>query len=213
MRTLPSGCAGRAPRGVMIWGLLHDPRGILMRAMPTTVTAVTALLLLTACGGENGGDGAKDDAKQESGACSTATVSVEVGPASEAPAAGDNGEVPVNLVNQGPSCVLDGFPGASLVAAGGEPVALAPTDGATAQKLTLPEGGSASFTITYVRGPEDAGRSLDAKTLEIGLPGDSATRDFPWSYGPVANQGEGEGTATGTGTADATVSAFQRSGD
>ncbi|PWI11698.1 hypothetical protein DIZ27_06175 [Streptomyces sp. NWU339] len=184
-----------------------------MRAMPTTVTAVTALLLLTACGGENGGDGAKDDAKQESGACSTATVSVEVGPASEAPAAGDNGEVPVNLVNQGPSCVLDGFPGASLVAAGGEPVALAPTDGATAQKLTLPEGGSASFTITYVRGPEDAGRSLDAKTLEIGLPGDSATRDFPWSYGPVANQGEGEGTATGTGTADATVSAFQRSGD
>ncbi|MGY3203186.1 hypothetical protein ACVW19_003701 [Streptomyces sp. TE5632] len=200
----------------MIWGLFHDLRGIIMRAMPTTVTAVTALLLLTACGGENGGDGAKDDAKQESGACSIATVSLEVGPASEAPAAGDTGEVPVDLVNQGPACVLDGFPEASLVAAGGEPVALAPTDGATAQKLTLAEGGSASFTVTYVRGPEGAGRSLDAKTLEIGLPGDSATREFRWSYGPVANQGEGTGTGTtgtGTGAADATVSAFQRSGD
>ncbi|MBL3670978.1 DUF4232 domain-containing protein [Streptomyces sp. M2CJ-2] len=182
-----------------------------MRATPTAVTAVTVLLLLTACGGENGGDGAKDDAKQESGACSIATVNVEVGPASEAPAAGDTGEVPVDLVNQGPACVLDGFPEASLAAAGSEPVELAPTDGATAQKLTLPEGGSASFTITYVRGPEGAGRSLDAKNLEVGLPGDSATREFPWSYGPVANQGEGE--STGTVAADATVSAFQRAGD
>lgn len=193
----------------MIWGLLHDPRGIIMRAMPTTVTAVTALLLLTACGGEGGGDGAKDDAKQkqEIKACSVATVSPEVGPASEAPAAGDTGEVPVDLVNQGPACVLDGFPEVSLVAAGGEPVALTPTDGATAQKLTLTEGGSASFTVTYVRGPEGAGLSLDAKTLEIGLPGGSDTREFPWSYGPVANQGEGAGAA------DATVSAFQRAGD
>lgn len=199
----------------MIWGLLHDLRGIIMRAMPTTVTAVTALLLLTACGAEGGGDGAKDDAKQkqkqESVACSMAKVSLEVGPASEAPAAGDTGEVPVDLVNQGPACILDGFPEASLVAAEGEPVALAPTDGARAQKLTLAEGGSASFTVTYVRGPEDAGRSLDVKTLEIGLPGATDTRAFPWSYGPVAHQGEG--SDTGTGAADASVSAFQRSGD
>lgn len=190
----------------MIWGLLHDPRGILMRTMPITVTAVTALLLLTACGGEGGGDGAKDDAKQESGACSSATVDMEAGPASEAPAAGDTGEVPVNLVNQGAACVLDGFPEASL-AAGDELVALAPVEGATAQKLTLAEGESVSFTITYVRGPEGAGESLDVKTLQVGLPGGSATQDFPWSYGPVAVK---EGTED---AADASVGAFQRTGD
>lgn len=190
----------------MIWGLLHDPRGILMRTMPITVTAATALLLLTACGGEGGGDGAKDDAKQESGACSSATVDMEAGPASEAPAAGDTGEVPVNLVNQGAACVLDGFPEAGL-AAGDELVALAPVEGATAQKLTLAEGESVSFTITYVRGPEGAGESLDVKTLQVGLPGGSATRDLPWSYGPVALK---EGTED---AADASVGAFQRTGD
>lgn len=190
----------------MICGLFHDPRGILMRAMPITVTAVTALLLLTACGGEDDGDGAKDDAKQKSGTCSSATVSMEAGPASEAPAAGDTGEVPVSVVNQGAACVLDGFPEAGLVV-GGESVALAPAEGATAQKLTLAEGESASFTITYVRGPEGAGESLDAKTLRIGLPGDSATQDFPWSYGPVAVKESTEASA------DASVGAFQRTGD
>ncbi|MEF9905449.1 DUF4232 domain-containing protein [Streptomyces sp. P9-A2] len=177
-----------------------------MRATPITVTAVTALLLLTACGGEGGGDGAKDDAKQESGACTSATVSMEAGPASEAPAAGDAGEVPVNLVNQGAACVLDGFPEASLVA-GDDLVTLTPVEGATAQKLTLAEGESVSFTITYVRGPEGAGESLDAKTVQIGLPGDSATQDVPWSYGPVAVKENTEAAA------DASVSAFQRTGD
>ncbi|SDD57906.1 DUF4232 domain-containing protein [Streptomyces prasinopilosus] len=194
----------------MICGLFHDPRGFLMRTMPITVTAVTALLLLTACGGEGGGDGAKDgakdDAKQKSAACSSATVSMEAGPASEAPAAGDTGEVPVNLVNEGAACVLDGFPGASLVV-GDEPVALAPAEGATAQKLTLAEGASVSFTISYVRGPEGAAGSLAVESLRVGLPGDSATRDFPWSYGPVA---VGEGTDA---AADASVGAFQRTGD
>ncbi|WP_406726239.1 DUF4232 domain-containing protein [Streptomyces sp. GD-15H] len=179
-----------------------------MRAMPIIVTA---LLLLTACGGEGGGDGAKNDAKQASDACSLATVNMEAGPASVAPAAGDTGEVPVSLTNQSAACTLDGFPEVSLVA-GGEPITLAPAEGATAQKLTLAEGESASFTISYVRGPEGAGRSLDAKTLEIGLPGDSATREFRWSYGPVANLGEGGNESGGT-AADATVGAFQRSGD
>ncbi|MGY0068845.1 DUF4232 domain-containing protein [Streptomyces sp. QTS137] len=179
-----------------------------MRAMPIAVTAATALLLLTACGGEGGGDGAKDenDAKQESGACSSATVSLEAGPASEAPAAGDTGEVPVSLVNQGAACVLDGFPEASLVV-GGEPVALTPAEGATAQELTLAEDEAASFTITYVRGPEGAGESLDATSLRIGLPGESATRDFPWTYGPVAVREPAEAAA------DASLSAFQRTGD
>ncbi|MFC9951092.1 DUF4232 domain-containing protein [Streptomyces prasinus] len=194
----------------MICWLFHDPRGILMRTMPITVTAVTALLLLTACGGGSGGDGAKDgakdDAKQKSAACSSETVSTEAGPASEAPAAGDTGEVPVTLVNEGAACVLDGFPEASLVA-GDELTALTPVEGATAQKLTLAEGESVSFTITYVRGPEGAGRSLAVKTLRVGLPGDSATQDFPWSYGPVAVKEQTDAAA------DASVGAFQRTGD
>ncbi|WAX78754.1 DUF4232 domain-containing protein [Streptomyces sp. KMM 9044] len=179
-----------------------------MRSMPIAVTVTTALLLLTACGGEGGGDGAEDknDAKQESGACSSATVSLEAGPASEAPAAGDTGEVPVNLVDQGGACVLDGFPEVSLVV-GGEPVALPPAEGATARELTLAEGEAASFTITYVRGPKGADGSLDATSLRIGLPGDSATRDFPWMYGPVAVKEPAETAA------DASVSTFQRTGD
>ena len=88
-----------------------------MRTTPLAVpAALTALLLLAACdtgGGDEGGDG-----KRESAACSVDTVSMEVGPASIAPAAGDTGEVPVGLTNQSATCTLDGFPEVRLAGAG-----------------------------------------------------------------------------------------------
>ncbi|CAL9486498.1 DUF4232 domain-containing protein [Streptomyces sp. Tu 3180] len=172
-----------------------------MRTPPIAVPALAALLLLTAC------DDTGDDGKQKSTstACSLGQVSVEAGPASVAPAAGDTGEVPVALTNRGATCTLDGFPEVRLAGAGGSAVLdLPPAEGATAQKLTLAKGDSASFSIVYVRGPRGDG-ALDAEDLRVVLPGDPGTRTFRWSYGPVASDGEGGHQAS--------VSAYQQAGD
>ncbi|MFG2354734.1 DUF4232 domain-containing protein [Streptomyces sp. NPDC048521] len=171
-----------------------------MRAFPLTVTALAATLLLTAC--DDGGDKSGD---KNSSACKIGGVSVQIGSASVAPAAGDTGEVPVSITNQSAPCTLDGFPSAVLNAGDAEhkvPV----LEGAKAQKLKLAKGDSASFTISYVRGEGSDKNSLAAKTVTVGLPGSTATRSFPWSYGPVA--------AKGTAAApNAAVSAFQQVGD
>ncbi|CAL9532432.1 hypothetical protein SUDANB176_04080 [Streptomyces sp. enrichment culture] len=170
-----------------------------MRTTPIAVSALAALLLLTACD-DTGGDG-----KQESAACSLDKVSMEAGPASVAPAAGDTGEVPVSLTNQSATCSLDGFPEVRLVGAGDSAALdLPPTEGARAQKLTLAKGDSASFSIVYVRGSrgDDA---FAAEDLHVVLPGDPGARTFRWSYGPVASDGEGG--------LQASVSAYQRAGD
>ncbi|MEV6961409.1 DUF4232 domain-containing protein [Streptomyces sp. NPDC051207] len=184
-----------------------------MRATPIAVTALTAALLLTACGsGGDGGDGSGSDGKatatagggtaEGGAACRLGKVGVEVGPANAAPAAGDTGNIPVALTNQGGPCTLDGLPGVT-VSAGGESVEVPAQKGAKAQPLTLAEGQSASFTITYVRGEEGAADSVAADTLKIALPGDSGDRSFPWTYGPIA----------GTGAEDISVGAFQVAGD
>lgn len=175
-----------------------------MRATPIAVFALAALLPLTACD-DTGGDG-----KPESAACSLDEVSVAAGPASVAPAAGDTGEVPVSLTNRSATCTLDGFPRVRLATAGdSDALRLSPAEGAKAQKLTLAKGDSASFTLTYVRGPADDG--WNATTLRVALaddPGGSGgpgEQAFRWSYGPVARKDGG--------TLDATVSAYQRAGD
>jgi hypothetical protein len=182
-----------------------------MRATPIAVTALTAALLLTACGsggdggdGGNGGDGGDRETAAAKGgtACRTGKVAVEVGPANAAPAAGDTGNIPVDVTNQGAACTLDGLPGVD-VSTGGESVEVPVQKGAKAQPLTLAEGQSASFTITYVRGEEGAAGSLAADTLKITLPGDSDDRSFPWTYGPIA----------GTSAAEISVGAFQQAGD
>jgi hypothetical protein len=181
-----------------------------MRVTPIAVTALTAALLLTACGsGGDGGNGGEGDGKAtataESGggtACRSGKVVVEVGPANAAPAAGDTGNIPVAVTNQGGPCTLDGLPGVH-VSTGGESVEVQAQKGAKAQPLTLAEGQSASFTITYVRGEEGAAGSLAADTLKIALPGESDGRSFPWTYGPIA----------GTSAADISVGAFQQAGD
>jgi hypothetical protein len=171
-----------------------------MRAIPLTVTTLAAALLLTAC---DDGGGAKDG--KTSSACEIGGVSVQIGSASAAPAAGDTGEVPVSITNQSTPCTLDKFPSARLNTNGSE-VDVPVLQGAKAQKLKLAKGDSASFTIAYVRGKAGDKGSLEAKSVKIALPGSKDTRDFPWSYGPVATKG-------GPQTPDASVSAFQQVGD
>ncbi|GAA4942739.1 hypothetical protein GCM10023238_05750 [Streptomyces heliomycini] len=108
---------------------------------------------------------------------------MEVGPASVAPAAGDTGEVPVGFTNQSAACTLDGFPEVRLAGAGDSAtVEVPPAEGATAQKLTLAKGESASFTLTYERGAPGEG-AFDAEELRVEL---SGARSFRWTYGPVA---------------------------
>ncbi|POX60532.1 hypothetical protein C3492_26075 [Streptomyces sp. Ru62] len=171
-----------------------------MRAIPLTVTALAAALLLTACN-DSGGD---KNGKSGS-ACEIGGVSLEIGAASVAPAAGDTGEIPVSITNQSAPCTLDDFP--DVVLNGGGSKARVPVlKGAKAQKLKLAKGDSASFSISYVRGEEGAKNALTAQTVKITLPGSDTSRTFPWKYGPVA------GKATGNGP-DASVSAFQQVGD
>ncbi|PKW08559.1 Protein of unknown function [Streptomyces sp. 1222.5] len=169
-----------------------------MRAYPLTVTALAAALLLTAC--DDGGGKSTD---KNSSACEIGGVSVQIGSASVAPAAGDAGEVPVSITNQSTPCTLDDFPGAVLET-GTAKEKLPVLAGAKAQKLKLAKGDSASFTIAYVRGKEGDKNGVAAKTVTIALPGSATTRSFPWSYGPVALKGSGP---------DASVSAFQQVGD
>jgi predicted small secreted protein len=170
-----------------------------MRAIPITVAALASALLLTACNSSGGGS------DKNSTACRFGEVGVQVGPASTAPAAGDTGEVPVSITNQSKPCTLDGFPGVSLQG-GGDDVALSAQKGAKAQKLKLAKGDAAAFTITYVRGKSGDKLSLDATKLIVTLPGSTTTESYKWSYGPV--QGKGE-----VGNSEASVSAFQQSGD
>ncbi|MEU2881076.1 DUF4232 domain-containing protein [Streptomyces sp. NPDC007070] len=180
-----------------------------MRAIPITVTALAAALLLTACdsGGSDGkATGADTGSKNtDSTACRIGEVGLQVGPANAAPAAGDTGNVPVTLTNQGAQCTLDGFPGLTLAA--GSSTATVPADEAgQAQKLTLAKGDTASFTLTYVRGKAGDAKSLAATSLKIALPGASDAKSFAWSYGPV--QGKSDAAHP-----DASVTAFQQAGD
>ncbi|MER6527768.1 DUF4232 domain-containing protein [Streptomyces sp. NPDC001508] len=171
-----------------------------MRAIPLTVTVLATALALTAC--DDGGGGTND---KGGSACAVGGVSLQIGSASVAPAAGDTGEVPVSITNQSAPCTLDGFAGVALDA-GGTPVTVPALKDAKAQKLKLAKGDSASFTISYVRGAAGDGTGVAAKTVEISLPGSKDVKSFPWTYGPVAGK-------TGEDTPDASVGAFQQSGD
>ncbi|MET7650211.1 MULTISPECIES: DUF4232 domain-containing protein [unclassified Streptomyces] len=181
-----------------------------MRAVPITVTALAAALLLTACGG--GDDSGSDNDKSKGAAatgttgttCAASDLGQEVGPVNAAPGAGDSGNVTVTLTNKGAECTLDGFPTVELTADGGS-ATVAKDEAAKAQALPLPAQGTASFTITYVRGEEGGDKSLAVKTVKYGLPGASADQSFPWSYGDVSLKSDK--------VPDATVSAFQQAGD
>ncbi|WP_327316941.1 DUF4232 domain-containing protein [Streptomyces sp. NBC_01235] len=182
-----------------------------MRAVPITVTALAAALLLTACGGGDDSGSGSDEKSKASGsagstgsACAAADLGREVGPVNAAPAAGDTGNVTVTFTNKGAECTLTGFPAVDLQA-DGTSATVAKDEAAEAQALTLPAQGTASFTITYVRGEDGGDKSIAVKTVKYGLPGASATESFAWSYGDVALKS--------AGVPDATVSSFQQSGD
>ncbi|GAA4015126.1 hypothetical protein GCM10022232_67660 [Streptomyces plumbiresistens] len=196
---------------------MHSTIGItltqrtLMRTAPSlAAAALAAALLLTACddsGSNDDGGGAAETGKEStaSTACKLDEVTVEVGPAAEAPAAGDTGTVPVTITNSATECTLDGLPTVGLQA--GDTSTDVPADpAATAQKLTLAANQAVSFTITYVRGEAGGAQSLAVKTGKFSLPGATATHGFPWSYGEVALKGDGS-------EPDATVSGFQQVGD
>ena len=171
-----------------------------MRAIPLTVTALAAALLLTACDGGGSKSGGKNGS-----ACEIGGVSVQIGSASVAPKAGDTGEIPVSITNPSRPCTLDHFAGVVL-SAGSTEGKVPALKGAKAQKLKLAKGDSASFTIAYVRGKAGDKAALDAKAVKITLPGTTASRSFPWSYGPVAPQ-------TGSTPPYASETGFQQDGD
>lgn len=176
-----------------------------MRAVPITVTALAAALLLTACSSDDGDSGGPADggSKAAGSACAPADLSSQVA-ANAAPAAGDTGNVTVTLTNKGAECTLDGFPGVGLVA-GGTSAAVEKDPAAEAQKLKLAQQGTTSFTITYTRG-ESGDKSLAAETVEYTLPGATKPVSVDWSYGDVALKSDGEAP-------EASVSAFQQAGD
>ncbi|MFD4785647.1 DUF4232 domain-containing protein [Streptomyces sp. NPDC058459] len=174
------------------------------RVIPLTLTALAAALALTACD-DGGSGGGTDGARSSTGSgCAAGAVSLEVGSASVAPAAGDSGEVPVSITNQSAPCVLDHFPGVTL-RDGDRSVKLAVSEGAQAQTLKLAKGASATFTVSYVRGADGDAKALKASSMEVTLPGGGEAKTFPWKFGPVAGKG-----ADGV---DGSVSAFQQVGD
>ncbi|MFK0025214.1 DUF4232 domain-containing protein [Streptomyces sp. NPDC090798] len=183
-----------------------------MRALPIAVVAAAAALTLTACdsgGSSNNSDDGKKASTASSAAASTACkidqIGIQVGPANAAPAAGDTGNVPVTLTNKGAQCTLQGFP-AVKVQDGGTSTDVPDEKSVTPPKQALAPSGTASFTITYVRGTAGDGKSLAATTLKIGLPGAATTQSFKWSYGPLAGK-------TGPTDPNASVSSFQPAGD
>ncbi|MEU6811027.1 DUF4232 domain-containing protein [Streptomyces sp. NPDC046831] len=175
-----------------------------MRAIPLTVTALAAAVLLTGCGSDGGSDSA-DKKNHDDTACRLGGVSVQVGPANAAPAAGDTGDVPVTISNRGAECTLEGFPGVTL-SAGGASATVSAQQAGTPQKLTLAKDGTASFTLTYVRGAEGDAKSLGATKLRLALPGATDSKSFPWSYGPVRGKKDAHDP-------EASVTAFQQAGD
>lgn len=187
-----------------------------MRTAPTALAAVLlAALTLTACSsgdGDSGGDDSKTGAATaESGkgtaACTAAKASFEVGPSSAAPAAGDEGAVPVNVTNKsGAACTLKGMPDVEL-AVGERSWPIGPQEGAPKDaEVTVEDGQSVSFTISYVRGvADDAEKGATVDKLSFHLPGDSKVNSYDWPDPEIA--------FTSGGTLDAKVGPFLPVGD
>ncbi|UUU31824.1 DUF4232 domain-containing protein [Streptomyces sp. CA-210063] len=186
-----------------------------MRTAPTAIAAaLLAALTLTACSSDDG-DGGGDDGKTsaapaESGkgtACTAAAAGFEVGPSSAAPAAGDEGAVPVTVTNKGgAACTLTGLAHVELVL-GEKNMPIRPQDGASKDtRVTLEKGQSVTFTIAYVRGVAgDPEKGAEVDKLTFSLPGETKANSYDWPDAEVA--------FTSGGTLDATVGPFLPMGD
>lgn len=182
--------------------------------LPAIAAALLAALTLTACSsgdGDGGGDDAKTGAATaEAGkgaACTAAQAGFEVGPSSAAPAAGDEGAVPVTVTNKGDAaCTLTGVAQVELVA-GEKNWPLAPQDGTSEDtEVTLEKGQSMTFTISYVRGVAgDPEKGAEVDKLSFSLPGETKANRYDWPDAEVA--------ITSGGTLDATVGPFLPAGD
>ncbi|EKX68643.1 DUF4232 domain-containing protein [Streptomyces ipomoeae] len=180
-----------------------------------TAAALLAALTLTACssgsddgdGGGNGGDTATTGASGSGGACTAKGLAMEVGPSSAAPAAGDEGAVPVTVTNKGDAaCTLKGAPTVEL-SAGDKSWKLQPQEGVSQDtELKLEAAQTATFTVSYVRGVAgDTAKSAAVDSLKVTLPGDSEANGFKWPDPEVAVKSED--------ALDATVGPFLPAGD
>jgi hypothetical protein len=169
-----------------------------MLRVPFAVTALAASLALTACSSSKGGD---DDAKKTP----ECPIAVKVSPGNAATTAGDTGNVPVTITNNGTKkCTLEGFPGIELTD-GKNSWTVADEKDSKPVKVTLQKDETATFTITYVLGKAGGSLSAPAKTMKISVPGTGYTGSHPWSYGDVALKD--------ADTPDASVSPVQIAGD
>ncbi|BBC35541.1 hypothetical protein SGFS_068350 [Streptomyces graminofaciens] len=161
-----------------------------MRTAPIAAASILlAALALTACSSDSGGDGGSGSGndtpaseKKDTGtACKASALTIAFGPSSAAPAAGDEGAVPVTLTNEkGTACTLKGFAAVHL-SGGGDSWGLKSQEGAQAAELTLAKGQSASFTISYVRGVAgDSAKSAELEEVVFKLPDDSETKTYKW---------------------------------
>jgi len=167
--------------------------------VPLALTALAATLTLTACAGKSGGAG---DGAKKTPEC---PISVKVGPGNAATTAGDTGNIPVTLTNNGTAkCTLEGFPGIELND-GKTTWTVADEKDTKPEKVTLQKDETATFTLTYVRGKAGGSLTAPAKTVKITVPGAGAGRSYPWSFGDVALKD--------AHTADASVSPVQVAGD
>jgi hypothetical protein len=161
-----------------------------MRTAPIAAASLLlASLALTACSDDSGGDGGNSSgndtaASQEKAtgtACKASGLTIEFGPSSAAPAAGDEGAVPVTLTNdKDTACTLKGFAAVHL-SGGGDSWGLSSQEGAEAAELTLEKAQSAGFTISYVRGVAgDSAKSAELEEVVFNLPGDSELKTYKW---------------------------------
>src|SRR5690606_41463424 len=91
------------------------------------------------------------------------------------------------VLGEGGPCSLGGTPGASPAGASdSETVGVPWTEGARPQEITLAEGETTSFVVTYVRGT-----SFNPADLHFAVASGPETKKIPWTYGGIAPTEDG----------------------
>ncbi|MBM9509668.1 DUF4232 domain-containing protein [Actinacidiphila acididurans] len=123
-----------------------------------------------------------------SGRCHTADLSFAVAPGSGAQSVGSAGGVIIKMTNNGAgTCTMKGYPGVDLVG-GGRTWSLSRQTSVTPHAVTVAQGHSTSFTITYLPFAAGDGQELDVKTVVITPPNDTTSAKVAWDFQPVLLQ-------------------------